>query len=147
MQLAIEKCREGIAQGQSPFGCAIQLDGQVIAATFNTVSQAIDITAHAEINALREACRHTGKPKLKGAIIATTCEPCPMCAAAMHMAQVEKVYFGATIADAKEAGISQINLAAEEVIAAGGGSTILVPNLLGDACRELFQQWKQDQKP
>lgn len=146
MQLAIEQCREGIAQGQTPFGCAIQLDGQVIAAAHNTVWQTIDITAHAEINALREACHHSGHPLLKGAIVATTCEPCPMCAAALHWARVEKVYFGATIADAKEAGFSELDLPAEKVIAAGGGSTILVPNLLRDPCRELFDLWQQDEK-
>ncbi|MFN3148289.1 nucleoside deaminase [Bremerella sp.] len=142
MQLAIEKCREGIALGQTPFGCAIELDGQVIAAEHNTVWQTIDITAHAEINAIREACHQTGHPLLKGATVATTCEPCPMCAAALHWARVDKVYFGATIADADAAGFSELDLPAETVIAAGGGTTILVPNLLRDECRELFTLWK-----
>lgn len=145
MQFAIEKCREGIAHGQTPFGCAIELDGEVIAVAHNTVWQTIDITAHAEINALREACQHTGHPLLKGAIVATTCEPCPMCAAALHWARVDKVYFGATIADAEAAGFSELDLPAETVIAAGGGSTILVPNLLRDECRELFDLWRQDE--
>lgn len=142
MQLAIEKCQEGIALGQTPFGCAIELDGQVIAAEHNTVWQTIDITAHAEINALREACHQTGSPLLEGAIVATTCEPCPMCAAALHWARVEKVYFGATIADAEAAGFRELDLSAEKVIAAGGGTTILVPNLLRDPCRKLFYDWK-----
>lgn len=143
MQLAIENCQEGIALGQTPFGCAIELDGEVIAVAHNTVWQTIDITAHAEINALREACHHQGHPILKGATVATTCEPCPMCAAALHWARVEKVYFGATIQDAAEAGFSELDLPAEKVIAAGGGSTILVPNLLRDPCRDLFAQWQK----
>jgi len=146
MQLAIEKCREGIAQGQTPFGCAIELNGKVIAASYNTVWQTIDITAHAEINALREACQHQQHPILEGAVVATTCEPCPMCAAALHWARVEKIYFGATIADADEAGFNELDLPAEKVIASGGGSTILVPNLLRKECRQLFTEWKQDEK-
>ncbi|MEW4564041.1 nucleoside deaminase [Bremerella sp. JC770] len=145
MQLAIEKCREGIAQGQTPFGCAIELNGEVIAVAHNSVWQTIDITAHAEINAIREACQQTGHPLLTGATVATTCEPCPMCAAALHWARVDKVYFGATIADAEAAGFRELDLPAETVIAAGGGSTILVPNLLRDSCRELFDVWKQDE--
>lgn len=145
MQLAIEKCREGIALGQTPFGCAIEMDGEVIAVSHNTVWQRIDITAHAEINALREACQAKQHPILEGATVATTCEPCPMCAAALHWARVDKVYFGATIEDADTAGFSELDLPAEKVIAAGGGSTILVPNLLRDECRALFEEWKQDE--
>ncbi|MFH0924914.1 MAG: nucleoside deaminase [bacterium] len=82
MELAIAKAQEGIARGQTPFGCAISLQGEIVAVTHNTVFDSTDITAHAEINALREACRKTGEILLLGAIVASTCEPCPMCAAA-----------------------------------------------------------------
>ena len=95
MRLAIEKTREGMKAGNSPFGCAIAQENQVIATAHNTVLTTIDSTAHAEVNALRAGCKHTGKFFLEGAIVATTCEPCPMCMAALHWARVDTVYFGA----------------------------------------------------
>ena len=104
MQLAIDKCREGLAKGQSPFGCAIAQGDRVIAAAHNTVVLTTDITAHAEVNAIRQGCRAIDEIFLDEAIVATTCEPCPMCMAALHWARVQTVYFGATIADADEAG-------------------------------------------
>lgn len=142
MRLAIEKCAAGIDQGQTPFGCAIALNGQVIAVSHNTVWQTIDITAHAEINALREACQTTGNPLLEGAIVATTCEPCPMCAAALHWARVGTIYYGATIADAAGAGFSEIDLPAEEIFRRGKRSARLESGLLRDECRELFARWQ-----
>src|SRR3972149_11137296 len=105
MQLAIDKCREGLAAGQSPFGCAIARDGQLLACPHNPVALTTDITAHAEVNAIREACRHVGDIFLEGAIVATTCEPCPMCVSALHWARVETGDYGATIADAEAAGV------------------------------------------
>ena len=106
MRMAIEKCREGIAIGQSPFGCAIARGDDVLAAAHNTVLQTTDITAHAEVNALRAACRAAGDIFLERAVVATTCEPCPMCMAALHWARVETVYYGATINDAEAAGFN-----------------------------------------
>src|SRR6188768_1747609 len=104
MRLAIAKAREGIAKGQSPIGCAIARDGKVLAVSHNVGLLTIDITAHGEITALREACRAVGDIHLPGAIVATTLECCPMCAAALHWARVDTIYQGATIADAAIAG-------------------------------------------
>jgi tRNA(Arg) A34 adenosine deaminase TadA len=146
MRLAIEKCREGIAAGQSPFGCAIAQDGATIACAHNTVVLTTDITAHAEVNAIREACRETGSIFLDGAIVATTCEPCPMCMSALHWARVSTVYYGATIADADEAGFNELNLPAAELLRIGGSTLKLVPQVLPAECRELFAEWKNNPK-
>src|ERR1043165_1965020 len=102
MRLAIKKTREGMAKGNSPFGCAIAKGDQVIAAAHNTVLTTIDSTPHAEVNAIRAGCKQIGKYFLEGAIVATTCEPCPMCMAALHWARVDAVYFGAVIQDAAD---------------------------------------------
>src|SRR5262245_59574014 len=110
MRLAIEKCREGLAKGQSPFGCAIALGDEVISCSHNTVVLTTAITAHAEVNAIREACKHVGNILLEGAVVATTCEPCPMCVSALHWARVDTVYYGATIADADTAGFNELQL-------------------------------------
>jgi guanine deaminase len=144
MQLAIEACREGVAQGQSPFGCAIALDDKVIARSHNTVVQSTDITAHAEVNAVREACRTVDDILLTGAIVATTCEPCPMCMAALHWARVKTVYFGASIADADKAGFNELQLPAAELLRIGGSTVELIGGTMADDCRELFSQWKSN---
>ncbi len=141
MQLAIEKTREGIQAGQSPFGCAIAIDDKVVAVTHNTVVATTDITAHAEVNALRAACQHTGDILLEGAIVATTCEPCPMCMAALHWARVDTVYYGATIDDAEQAGFNELQLPAAKLLQAGGSSVKLEPGVMAEACRELLQTW------
>ncbi len=66
-----------------------------------------------------------------------------MCMAAMQWARVETVYYGATIADARAAGFSELHLAASEVVKSGGGRVMLVPGLLADECRHLFDEWNQ----
>jgi tRNA(Arg) A34 adenosine deaminase TadA len=146
MQLAIEKCRAGIATGQSPFGCAIERDGEVISCSHNTVVMTTDITAHAEVNAIREACHHIGDIFLDGAIVATTCEPCPMCMAALHWARVDTVYYGATIADADTAGFNELQLPAAELLRLGGSKLKLIPQLLPEECKQLFMEWKNNPK-
>jgi guanine deaminase len=146
MRLAIEKCRRGIAAGQSPFGCAIARDGQVLSCSHNTVVLNTDITAHAEVNAIREACRAAGSIFLDGSIVATTCEPCPMCMSALHWARVDTVYFGATIADADNAGFNELRLPAAELLRIGGSQVKLVPQVLPTECKELFAEWKANPK-
>jgi guanine deaminase len=89
MRMAIDKCRQGLARGQSPFGCAIAVGDRVISNEHNTVVLTTDITAHAEVNAIRAGNREIKNIFLEGAIVATTCEPCPMCMAALHWARVD----------------------------------------------------------
>jgi guanine deaminase len=141
MRLAIEKTRAGMAHGQSPFGCAIARDGELLSCSHNTVVLTTDITAHAEVNAIREACREVGDIFLIGAIVATTCEPCPMCMAALHWARVETVYYGASIADADKAGFNELQLPAAELLRVGNSKLKLVPNMLTDECKKLFSEW------
>jgi len=147
MRLAIEKARAGIAAGQSPFGCAIGRGDAVLAAAHNTVLASTDITAHAEVNALRAACLSVHDIFLSGAIVATTCEPCPMCMAALHWARVETVYFGAAVADAQAAGFNELQIPATEIARLGGSKVRLVPGTLSDECRELFAEWRRTANP
>ena len=141
MRLAIDRAEEGMAVGQSPFGCAISLKGTIVAAEHNRVLGSTDITAHAEITALREACRRTGTIDLRGAIVASTCEPCAMCMAALHWARVDTVYFGATIADAAAAGFNEMTLPAADVLRLGGSAVRLTGGTLVEECRALFREW------
>ncbi|MDA1050366.1 MAG: nucleoside deaminase [Planctomycetota bacterium] len=143
MRLAIDQARTGIDAGQSPFGCAIARGGQAIAIAHNTVLATTDITAHAEVNALRLGCKTTGQIHLEGCVVATTCEPCPMCMAALHWARVETVYFGASIADADAAGFNELQVPAADVLKIGGSQVALVSGVLSVECRDLFQCWLQ----
>lgn len=141
MQRAIEACRRGLALGQSPFGCAVALGDRLLSATHNTVVLTTDITAHAEVNALRAANLAAGDILLEGAIVATTCEPCPMCMAALHWARIKTVYFGATIADAERAGFNELTLPASELLRQGGSKVELIGGTLAAQCRNLFDEW------
>ena len=142
MQLAIETCREGLAHGQSPFGCAIAIGDEVVARAHNTVVMTTDITAHAEVNAIRLGCKTVDDIFLTDAVVATTCEPCPMCMAALHWARVGTVYYGATIADADTSGFNELQLPAAELLRIGGSQVKLEGGLLVEECRELFELWK-----
>jgi len=142
MRLAIDKAREGIAAGQTPFGCAIALVEDVIAVAHNSVWATTDITAHAEIMALRQACAGTRQVHLPGAIVATTCEPCPMCMAALHWARVDTVYYGARIADATAAGFNELHISAADVVRQGGSPIKLVSGILAEECVALFDAWQ-----
>ncbi len=141
MRLAIARAREGIAHGQSPFGCAIAIGDRVVAAAHNVVWATTDITAHAEIAALREAGRATGQLHLTGAIVATTCEPCPMCMSGLHWARVDIVHYGATIADATAAGFNEFLVPAEELVRIGRSPVRLVRGPLAAECRALFDDF------
>ena len=143
MQLAIDKAREGIDAGQSPFGCAIARGDDVISVAHNTVVATTDITAHAEVNALRLGCQTTGEVHLEGCAVATTCEPCPMCMAALHWARVETVYFGASIADADAAGFNELQVPAADVLKIGGSQVALSGGVMSAECRDLFTRWLQ----
>ena len=140
MRLAIERCREGLARGQSPFGCAIAIGDCIVASEHNTVVLTTDITAHAEVNAIRAGNRALKNIFLEGAVVATTCEPCPMCMAALHWARVDTVYYGATIADAESAGFNELQLPAAELLRQGGSPLKLVGGTLAEECKKLFQE-------
>jgi tRNA(Arg) A34 adenosine deaminase TadA len=143
MRLAIAKTRDGFKTGNSPFGCAIEQAGSVIATAHNTVLTTIDSTAHAEVNAIRVGCKHTGKYLLEGAVVATTCEPCPMCMSALHWARVDTVYFGATVQDAADAGFNELYIDASKILSMGGSKVKLIGGVLADECKQLFQDWKK----
>lgn len=141
MQLAIDKTKVGIEVGQTPFGCAIACGNDIVAVSHNIVWSTTDITAHAEVTALRKACKNAGNVLLDDCVVATTCEPCPMCMSALHWARVQTVYYGATINDAAAAGFNELTLTAAEVVRLGKSPVKLIDNVLRKECVDLFRQW------
>lgn len=148
MRRAMDMARTGIAAGQSPFGAVIAtLTGEVVVAAHNRVRADGDITAHAEIVAIRAACAKLGVIDLNGHIIVTTCEPCPMCASAIHWARLDEVIYGATIADADQAGFRELSVPTSSLFADGGSSVRVIPDVLRDECVMLFDMWKTGPNP
>ncbi len=143
MRLAIETTRAGIAAGQSPFGAVIVHNGEVIARAHNTVWRSLDPTAHAEINAIREAATLLRDIDLRGCTMYTTTEPCPMCLAASHWAKLDRVLYGATIADAADAGFHELRVPAKMMVEVGQSPLRVELGPLQDECRALFDLWKQ----
>ncbi|NLA15404.1 MAG: nucleoside deaminase [Bacteroidales bacterium] len=105
LTLAAEEAIQSVTNNLGgPFGAVIVQNGQVIGKGTNRVTSTNDPTAHAEIVAIREACRNTKSFHLSGAVLYTSCEPCPMCLAAIYWAGIQTVYYGADKEDAKNMG-------------------------------------------
>ncbi|HID73329.1 TPA: nucleoside deaminase [Candidatus Micrarchaeota archaeon] len=143
MKKALDKAHEGIKKGESPFGSCIVKDGKVIAVAHNTVLSENDPTNHAEINAIRKACKNLGHHDLSGCIIYSTAEPCPMCFAAIHWAKIGRIIFGTGISDVKNLGFSELTISNEEMRDKGGSKVEVIGDFMRDECLELLGNWKQ----
>jgi tRNA(adenine34) deaminase len=95
MELALEEARAAGARGEVPIGAVVVLDGTVIGRSGNRTRELHDITAHAEVAAIRMACEALGQERLTGADLYVTLEPCTMCAAAISFARIRRLYYGA----------------------------------------------------
>jgi len=105
MKEAIALARNGMDKGDGgPFGCVIVKNGEMVGRGWNQVSSTNDPTAHAEIVAIRDACKQLNRVDLEGCEVYASCEPCPMCLGAIYWARASKIYFAATKNDAADAG-------------------------------------------
>ncbi len=101
MQEAVNLSVEGVKRGEGgPFGAIVVKDGQIVGRGNNRVTTTNDPTAHAEVVAIRDACKNLGTFQLDGCVVYTSCEPCPMCLGAIYWARPDRVFFGCTKADA-----------------------------------------------
>lgn len=105
MSRAIQLSLDNVLSGQGgPFGAVLVRNGNIVAEGVNQVTSRNDPTAHAEIVAIREACAKLGSFSLEGCEIYTSCEPCPMCLAAIYWAHMARIYFGSVAAEASKVG-------------------------------------------
>jgi guanine deaminase len=141
MRMAIAKARKGLALGQSPFGACIVRDRDVLACEHNVVWHTTDATAHAEVTAIRAACKHVNDIKLTGATLYSTTEPCPMCFAAIHWAGIAKIVYAASIADAARAGFSELSLSNQDMKRLGNSPVQITPHFLTKEATPLFDEW------
>ena len=140
LRQVIEMAEENVRRGGGPFAALVVKDGAVIATGANQVTLSNDPTAHAEIVALREACRTLNSYQLTGCDIYTSCEPCPMCLGAIYWARPARVYFAAGHEDAAGAGFDdsfiyrQIQIPPEE-------RSIPMIHVEDDRAGRPFQEW------
>ncbi|MEK8197410.1 MULTISPECIES: nucleoside deaminase [unclassified Lysinibacillus] len=111
IQLAVEKTKEGIDQNiGGPFGATIVRGDEIIAVVGNTMNRDTDLSAHAEIVAIREASKKLGTMDLSDCVIYATCEPCPMCVSAIIWAGIKEVHYCNTAEDAHKNGFSDMHI-------------------------------------
>lgn len=141
MREAIALATDGMRRGRGgPFGCVVVRAGKIISRGQNQVTATNDPTAHAEVTAIREACRALGTYSLADCELYTSCEPCPMCLAAIYWARLPQIYFGNTRADAAAIGFDddfiyrQIPLAPEE-------RSVSMKPLLREEANVAFAEW------
>ena len=141
--------REALAQaalaeeaGEVPVGAVVVLDGQIIARGFNHPITAHDPTAHAEVNAIRNACQKLDTFQLEGCTVYSSCEPCPMCLSALYWAGVKRICYGNTKADAKAIDFDdsfiydQLDLGYDQ-------RSIRCEHFLRDEAQKAFRKWQE----
>jgi guanine deaminase len=143
LQQAIALARRGIEDGKGgPFGCVVVRDGEVIGKGCNEVTSTNDPTAHAEMVAIRDACRHLRAYQLTGCTVYASCEPCPMCLGALYWARPERVLYAATRQEASEAGFDD-DFIYREIDLAGGERKIPFIYVPAASAAEVFALWKE----
>jgi guanine deaminase len=141
MRRAIALATENVRSGSGgPFGAVIVRDGSIIGEGANSVTRDNDPTAHGEVRAIRAACQKLGVFSLQGSEIYTSCEPCPMCLAAVYWAHIDRIWFGNTSADAARADFDDAFLY-REIALPPEQRAIPSAILLRDQAWESFQLW------
>ena len=143
MQLAIRLATQNVISGKGgPFGAVVAKNGEVVATGVNRVTADNDPTAHAEVNAIREACRALGTFQLPGCVLYTSCEPCPMCLGAIYWVRLDSIYYGNTCDDAADAGFDD-SLIYEEMKVPRKERKLPMTQLLPDHAIESFRAWQE----
>ena len=142
MQQAIDLSIENVANGGGPFGAVIVCDGKVIATGTNRVTANNDPTAHAEVSAIRKACAKVGNFKLEGSTCYTSCEPCPMCLAALYWAGVSRIVYGNTKDDAKAINFDD-SFIYDEIAKPYALRTIPCQNFMREEALAGFKAWSE----
>ncbi len=143
MTRAIELAKNGVEINDGgPFGCVVVKNGEIVGEGNNRVTSTNDPTAHAEIIAIRDACKHLDSFQLDGCTIYTSCEPCPMCLGAIYWARPEKVFYACTRSDAAHIGFDD-DFIYEELEKSNEKRKMILMNLMRDEALEIFNGWAE----
>ena len=139
--MAIALSEDNVTKGLGgPFGAVIVRDGKVIAKSANKVTVSNDPTAHAEVSAIRKACKKLGTFDLTGCVIYTSCEPCPMCLGAIYWSRISLIYYANTKRDAADIGFND-QFIYDELDLAMDQRKLPVEQLLRDEAQLAFKKW------
>lgn len=141
MRRAIALSIESVNSGGGPFGAVIARNGEIVAEGSNNVTLHHDPTAHAEVSAIREACRKLDTFDLSGCDIYTSCEPCPMCLGAIYWAHIDKIYYANDRRDAADIGFDD-DFIYQEIALKPTERTKPSEILLREEAIEAFKQWE-----
>jgi tRNA(Arg) A34 adenosine deaminase TadA len=141
MRRAIALSCQGVAEGGGPFGAVVVKDGRIIGEGRNNVVPGRDPTLHAEVVAIRAACAALGTHDLTGAVIYTSCEPCPMCLAAIWWARIGEIVFANDRQDAAAIGFDDAAIY-EEVARPLETRALPIRRLLASEAIEAFRLWE-----
>ncbi len=141
MRQTISLAVENVKMGGGPFGAVIVKGDEVVATGANRVTPDNDPTAHAEISAIRAACKKLGTFDLSGCVIYTSCEPCPMCLGAIYWAHLDKIYYGANQHDAAAVNFDD-SFIYKELELAPEKRHKPVENILHDEAQAPFDAWR-----
>jgi tRNA(Arg) A34 adenosine deaminase TadA len=140
MTEAIRLSEENVNKGGGPFGAVIVKDNQIIASGINQVTNRNDPTAHAEINAIRDACSKLQVFNLEGCTIYTSCEPCPMCLGAIYWARLDRIFYANSREDAKRIGFDD-SFIYDEIPLSIEKRKIQMIQLLPEVAGKAFKEW------
>ena len=142
MAEAIRLATENVKSGNGgPFAAVIVKDNKIIASGVNKVTSTNDPTAHAEVTAIRNACKELKSFQLDDCDLYTSCEPCPMCLGAIYWARPKRVYFGNTKSDAAEIGFDD-SFIYKEIETPIESRKIKIKQLMSDEAKASFIEWK-----
>jgi len=139
---AIELSIKSVDSGTGPFGAVIVKDNKIVSEGFNIVTSSNDPTSHAEIVAIRNACKDLNNFSLEGCDLYTTCEPCPMCLSAIYWARIERVYYANTRNDAQKIDFSDAMIY-EELNKAIKDRKIPMHQMMRDEALKAFDLWNK----
>lgn len=139
IRLALENVKAGCG---GPFGAVVVKDGGIVGSGTNCVTSANDATAHAEVNAIRDACRRLGTFRLDGCVLYTNSEPCPMCLGAIYWARLAAVYYASTRQDAAAIGFDDALIYGEFNRPEGERRVPMRP-MLRDEALPVFEEWRK----
>lgn len=143
MQRAIELSNIAVETNMGgPFGCVVVKDGKIIAEGHNSVTGTNDPTAHAEMVAIRNACKELNSFQLDDCVIYTSCEPCPMCFGAIYWSRAKKVYYGCTKEDAAKIDFDD-QFIYDELDKKGKNQKIEFVNMMRSDSNVVFDQWAE----
>ena len=148
MKRALDSAARGMKEGEGgPFGACLVKGNRILAVAHNTVLKSCDPTRHAEINAIRLACRRLGTFDLQGSEIYSTTEPCPMCFSAIHWARIKRIYWGTPIGAVHKRGFHELPISNATMKRFGKSRIQSISGFMKSECETLLLNWdKLDQK-